>query len=57
MAEYWILSIEYNSEFVAKQRNHAKANGFAILVTPREEVYMVSTPELAGRIGIDKNNP
>ena len=53
----WIVSIEDISGFVAEQRDHAKANGFAKLMTPREEVYPVSAPEIAAQAGIDENNP
>jgi hypothetical protein len=55
-AQDWIVSIEDISGFVAEQRDHAQAKGFAKLVTPREEVYPVSTPEVAARVGIDQNN-
>ncbi|MEK7779904.1 MAG: DUF4291 domain-containing protein [Verrucomicrobiota bacterium] len=55
-AQDWIVAIEDISGFVAEQRDHAQANGFAKLVTPREDVYLVSTPEVAARVGIDQNN-
>jgi len=55
-AQDWIVSIEDVSGFVAEQRAYAQATGFAKLVTPREEVYPVSSPEVAAQVGIDQNN-
>lgn len=55
-AQDWIVSIADISGFVAEQRVHAQANGLAKLVTPHEEVYPVSTPEMAAQVGIDQNN-
>lgn len=55
-ANEWIVSIEDISGFVAEQRDHAQASGFAKLVTPSEEVYPVRTPEVAARVGINQNN-
>lgn len=55
-AQDWIVSIEDISEFVAEQPDHAQASGFTKLVTPREEVYPVSTPGVAARVGINQNN-
>lgn len=55
-AQDWIVSIEDISGFVAEQRGYAQANGFAILVPPREEVYLVSAPEVAALVGIDQNS-
>jgi len=54
-AQDWIVSIEDISEFVAEQRAHAQAKGFARLVTPQEEVYPVSGPEVAAQVGINQN--
>ena len=51
----WIISIEDISEFVAEQRAHAELNGFANLVTPREEVYPIGNVEIADNVGIDRN--
>lgn len=55
-AQDWIVSIEDISGFVAEQRDHAQANGFAKLVTPQEELYAVNTPGVAAQVGIDQNN-
>jgi hypothetical protein len=52
----WIVSIEDISGFVAEQRGHAQASGFAKLGTPAEEVYPVNTPEVAARVGINQYN-
>lgn len=54
-AQDWIVSIEDISGFVAEQRAHAQAKGFAKLVTPQEEVYPVSAPEVAAQVGINQN--
>jgi hypothetical protein len=55
-AQDWIVSIEDISGFVAEQRVHAQASGFAKLVTPLEAVYPVITPEVGARVGINQNN-
>jgi len=54
-AQDWIVSIEDISGFVAEQRVNAESDRFANLFTPREEVYPISNPEVAHRIGIDRN--
>jgi hypothetical protein len=51
-AHDWIIRIEDISEFVAEQRANAAVEGFAGLLTPREDVYPVSDPEVAARLGI-----
>ncbi len=53
-AQNWILSIEDISGFVAEQRTNAESNGFAKLVTPREDVYPVANQEIVARLGIDR---
>jgi hypothetical protein len=55
-AQDWIVSIEDISGFVAEQRVHAQASGFAKLVTPLEEVYPGIAPEVGTRVGFDQNN-
>src|ERR1039458_6241141 len=42
----WIVSIEDISGFVAEQRAHTQPHAYANLVTPREEVYPINTPEI-----------
>jgi hypothetical protein len=54
-ANSWIVSIKDISEFVAEQRVNAESDRFSNLVTPREEVYPISNPEIADVIGIDRN--
>ena len=54
-AQDWIVSIEDISGFVAEQRPQAECNGFANLVTPREEVYPVASQEIAARLGIERH--
>jgi len=54
-AQDWIVSIEDISGFVAEQRLRAESDRFANLFTPREEVYPISNPEVAQRIGINRN--
>jgi hypothetical protein len=52
-AEEWILKIEDISEFISCQREHCASVGHSALVTPREDVYPVSNPEVATRLRID----
>ena len=51
-ARDWIVEIEDVSPFVAEQRAHAVAP-YTELVTPREEVYPVTDPAVAARLGVD----
>ncbi|MBI5818177.1 MAG: DUF4291 domain-containing protein [Verrucomicrobia bacterium] len=51
----WIVSIEDISDFVTEQRANAQSNGFRDLVTPQEEVYPISNPEIAKHVGIDRS--
>ncbi len=53
-AQNWIVSIENISGFVAEQRTNAESNGFAKLVTPREDVYPVANQEIVARLGIER---
>jgi len=53
-ADDWIVSIEDISGFVAEQRAHTQPHAFANLVTPREAVYPINTPEIVKIIGIDR---
>lgn len=48
----WLLGIEDISGFVAEQRVHARAGRYAGLLTPREELYPVSDPAVARRLGL-----
>jgi hypothetical protein len=50
-AREWLLGIEAISDFVAEQRANASAP-YDRLVTPREEVYPVSDPDSAVRLGL-----
>ena len=54
-AQEWIVSIEDVSGFVTEQRPHAESSDFANLVTPQEEVYPISNPDIARNIGIDRS--
>jgi hypothetical protein len=54
-ARAWIVDIEDISDFVAAQRPMAQMGDHARLMTPREEVYSISDPELATRIGVSDN--
>jgi hypothetical protein len=47
----WLLGVEDVSEFVAEQRANAAAP-CERLVTPGEDVYPVSDPDVAGRLGV-----
>ena len=53
-ANDWIVSIEDISGFVAEQRAHTESDGFANLVTAREDVYPINKPEIVKIIGIDR---
>jgi hypothetical protein len=48
----WLLGVEDVSEFVAEQRENAR-RPYDRLVTPREEVYPVTDPVMAARLGVD----
>lgn len=52
-AKEWTVKIENISGFVAEQREHAQQLGYSQLLTPREEVYPVTSKEVAGRLGTD----
>jgi hypothetical protein len=49
-AREWLLGIEDVSEFVREQKQHAKSP-YTLLVTPKEEVYPVTDPEVVARLG------
>jgi hypothetical protein len=50
--EEWTVSIEDISPFVAQQRRLVEAKDWGSLLTPREEVYSVADPHVAGRLGV-----
>jgi hypothetical protein len=50
-AKEWLLGIEDVTEFVREQREYARAP-FNRLLTPMEEVYPVTDPEVAARLGL-----
>ena len=50
-AKEWLLGIEDVSEFVREQSQHARSP-YDRLITPREEVYPVTDPEVAARLGL-----
>lgn len=54
-ARAWLLEVEDVSAFVREQRANAVAP-FEGLSTPREGVYPVADPEVAGRLGLSKAN-
>jgi hypothetical protein len=51
-AEEWTLDIQDLSQFVAEQRQHVLAQRYDRLTTPREEVFAITDPGLAARVGI-----
>ena len=53
-AREWILDIQDISPFVAEQRAHVNESGWLRLATPREQVYAVSDPEAASRVGVTR---
>ncbi len=54
-AKTWILDIQDISEFVAEQRQHAKAP-YSQLMVPSETVYPVSDTDTAHKLGISIPN-
>ena len=50
-AREWLLGVEDISDFVAEQRENARAP-YDRLVTPREDVYPVADPEVVARLGL-----
>jgi hypothetical protein len=52
-AREWLLDIQDISEFVAEQRANAIAP-HDHLITPKEEVYPVTEPEIAARLGVSE---
>ena len=56
-AREWVVGIEDVSEFVREQREHVLARRRDQLVTPREEVYPVTDPGTATRLGVDTFHP
>ena len=53
-AREWILGVEDISGLVTVQRTHAQAGPpYERLLTPREDPYPVTEPEVASRLGID----
>ena len=50
-AKEWLIGIEDISDFVAEQRANAMTR-FHRLVTPKEDVFCVSEPEVARRLGV-----
>jgi hypothetical protein len=55
-AQSWIVKIEDVSAFVHNQQANAQETGYPHLLTPLEEVYPVSDPEVASRLGIGPVN-
>ena len=54
-ANDWILCIEDISEFVAELRINTQNTSFTNLTTPQEDVYRVSDPEVALRLGVSQS--
>jgi hypothetical protein len=48
----WIVAVEDVSDFVAEQRAHVRAHDLDRLVTPAEDVYPVTSPEVVARLGL-----
>jgi hypothetical protein len=51
-AREWIVDIQDISPFVAEQRAHAGQAGWPQLATPSEEIYPVTGPGVAQRVGL-----
>ena len=56
-AQAWIVDIQDISSFVAEQRRFARADAYAQLVTPREDVYWLADPAIAARVGLSGGEP
>jgi hypothetical protein len=55
-AREWLLEIQDVSELVREQSQHA-TSPFDKLITPNEEVYPVTDPEVAARLGVAAWSP
>jgi hypothetical protein len=53
-AREWILDIRDISHFVAEQRAYLNQPGWPELVCPREQVYAVTDPAVARRMGLSE---
>lgn len=51
-ADEWILGIEDITAFVAEQRAHVQSGALGDLLIPREDVYPVTDPEVAAKLGL-----
>jgi hypothetical protein len=51
-AREWIVDIQDISAFVAEQERAAGESADTEFVTPREEVYPVTDPAVAARLGV-----
>ena len=49
----WLVSIDDLSDFVATQRRNVHTHGWAELVTPREEPYPVTNPDVIRKLRLD----
>lgn len=56
-ARDWIVSIEDISEFCREQAAHVESRRIDSLLTPHEDVYLLTNEETARRIGVDPWNP
>jgi len=52
-----IESIDDISDFVGEQRENAKNEDYAGLLTPVETIYPVSDPDIRLRLGLDETKP
>ena len=56
LAQYgqaWIMSIEDISAFVADQRQSVNSRHYGQLITPREDLYRIDSPQVARKLGLD----
>jgi len=51
-AREWVVSIEDVSNFVAAQRPNAQRHGFDKLITPKEDIYLITNSAVATRLGV-----
>ncbi|MFT3767786.1 MAG: DUF4291 domain-containing protein [Minicystis sp.] len=52
-ADHWILAIEDITAFVREQHAHVRNQAYKDLLLPREDVYPVTDPAVAAKLGVD----
>jgi hypothetical protein len=52
-AREWIIEIEDISDFVHEQYQYVQTHDYSQLITPRERIYPIADPTVAGHLGTD----